>query len=463
MKALSFSKLKKVWGVILLWPGVFLYYAHWDYVPWKFALFQVTVVLGCAGLVWSIFCSLYKDLERGSVFYAAFSSITYLFIFLFHDIFVDYLDFSHSVRDVILYACATGMGVGGGMIAVSWKSFDYIGRFFHFFSIVIFLLNGMVWPLYRLAKHSRQEKKSFISSSPCLSRSVYFIVLDEHPSPTVLSKVLPKSDTFLFSISQEGFLYNDSIWATYASTLHTLAKVYRVPYGIEKGTIIDFGFLRNAHLLLDAQKKGYELRGLLPYYGPLQQLPIQWEGNWLFSSAFGHFPWIRPIGRWIKHLYDKAFVAGMKKISRTLPEKPTIYHLHVFLTHTPYSTGIEGKWQPLDGFSLEEQIRNTISYTHKEVLDFINNLLASYRKAHRPEPIIFIFSDHGWHKGEPEQLGIADPALRRHLKHQAFMAAYLPGWDRTRARAAVEAVQDYEGLSRLLQEALGMESCVGGS
>jgi len=217
--------------------------------------------------------------------------------------------------------------------------------------------------------------------------------------------------------------------------------------------------LRNAGLLLDAQKEGYEIKGIWPFVGFIQHLPIQWKGNFLFSSAFAYFPWTRPISRWIKHRYDKAFVEGMKKLAVYLPEKPTFYHLHVFLTHFPYSTGKGGTWQPLWGYSFREQVRNAISYTHQVVLEFVDTVLATYRKAHRPEPIILVFSDHGWRTRQLDGVGVANVSLRRRLEHQAFLAAYLPDWDTTAARAAVEAVQDYEALAALLRQILGIQAC----
>jgi len=275
----------------------------------------------------------------------------------------------------------------------------------------------------------------------------------------VLKQLFPQADTFFLRLAQRRFFYNDSLWANPASTLHTLAKAYQVTKGIENDSIVDFGFLQDAVLPLEAQKKGYDLKGLWPYYGPLQQLPIQWEGSGLFSSAFGHFPWTHPISRWIKHRHDKAFVDGMKDLAVHLPEKPTFYHLHVFLTHAPYSTGKGGAWQPLQDYPLQERVRHAISYTHQVVLEFVDTVLATYRKAHRPEPIIFIFSDHGWHIGEPERLGVADVSLRRRLKHQAFLVAYLPGWDTTAARTTVEAVRDYEALAALLRQILGIQPC----
>gem|GEM_PF-2768581 len=451
----------RAWGVALLWAGVFLYYAHYDYLGWLPALGGAAMVLGVSGGIWGLFCGLYRSVEKGSVAYVLSSFLAFLGVVLFQKMLPDSFTPLSSWQEVMGYTCAIGVGVGGGIWAVSRVPRTALLRFFHFFSMGLFLLNGIGWPLYRVLKRgSKTDPVCMNPSSPL--RSVYVILLDEHPSPAVLKQVFPQADTLLFRLGKRGFFYNDSLWANPASTLHAVAKVYQVTKGIEKDSIVDFGFLQDAGLLLEAQKKGYDLKGLWPYYGPLQQLPIRWEGNGLFSSAFGHFPWTRPISRWIKHQYDKTFVDRMKKIAGRPPEKPTFYHLHVFLTHAPYSTGQGGAWQPLLDYSLQERVRNAISYTHQVLLEFIDTLLATYRKAHRLEPIILVFSDHGWHIGEPERLGVGDFTLGRRLKHQAFLAAYLPGWDSVAARAAVGAVRDYQALSKLLRQALGaqgVDSC----
>ncbi|GIV25417.1 MAG: hypothetical protein KatS3mg026_1109 [Bacteroidia bacterium] len=377
MKRFSPQAFRRAWGILLLWPGIFLYYAHWDYLSWLPAFGQAAVVLGVSAAVWGLLCGVYKSIERGSIVYIAGSFLAYLAMIISPKLLAKTALHSYPWLDVVGLACAVGVGVGVGIWTASRPLHTVLLKFFHFFSVGIFLLNAIGWPLYRKIKHHSNTGCAYVNFSPPL-RSVYVLLLDEHPSPGVMRQVFPQADTFLFRLSQKGFFYSDSLWATPASTLHTLAKVYQVPIGRDQDSITDFGLLRHAGLLWAAQKKGYELKGLWPYYGPLQQLPIQWEGSWLFSSAFGHFPWTAPIGRWIKHRHDKAFVAEMKKIAGHLPDKPTFYHLHVFLTHAPYSTGTGGAWQPLLAYSLQERVRNATSYSHQEVLAFIDTLLATY-------------------------------------------------------------------------------------
>lgn len=441
-------------GVWLLWPGVYGYYAQWLYASslhlWASSVWVLLVAVGVWGLL-RLFC---RNIQGTNVAFILSTVIAYGGVTGIRYLLGGTLE---KWTYFLIVGCGGGIGL---FLASRVRSFSTWSRFLAFGGGAVFMANWLLWPTYRALISPKAT--FFAELSPSMegrpARSIYFFLLDEHPSPTVLKALFPRADTLLEQLEARGFVCIDSVWASPASTLHTLARLYQPEYGYADTLISSFGFLRFARLSAKLAIMGYFRKGILPYYPPLQQLSFEWEGLFWPTQLMADWEWGKPFKREIKHFYDTRFLQRLSMVVREVPSAPTFYYLHFFVTHAPFSTGEGGSWQALHDQTLYSRIRGAMGFTAQTLLRAIDTLYAYHERQGQPLPIVIVLSDHGLHLGEPERLGVRDTYLAQRLKHQAFFAVHVPDREREAVRSLLKGRHGLNQLASFIESLLGSES-----
>lgn len=462
--------LKKNWAISLFWGGTYLYYAQFYYAS-GLHIFVYFLTISLISLLIIAFIQLFfVQKTKALAFFGWFSIVLFALLFGYARLkarLAGPVVGGYSSGDpVIIYGITVPLALGIAILALRIGYWMEITRFFHFFSLGIVGINLILWPGYRMIKtmmysHTVKDEKgvSFRSYSGLSSHAlpdIYVILLDEHPSPRTLGGIFPGTDTFFLHLKRRGFLLNDSIWSNVPSTMHVLSCFFQVNDGINRDTIVFWGLLREAELIRKLKEVGYIPYGILPFYLPLQQLDVQWVGYGFPTYEFARWPLLSPLMRNIKHIYDVLFANKLKKFHFIPENGKNFWYIHFFISHGPFATGKGGAFQSINKTHLYQRIQGALRYTHTSVIGFLDTLMTSYRSRGDGMPVILVMSDHGFHLGEPERLGIQDSLWRRRLKHQAFLAAYIPVWDEAKADSAVRACVSHKDVSRLIEEVVGV-------
>lgn len=424
------TSLRKYSFFLYLLPLFFVLHGfneHYGFIPVKDAFFLTLVYLLSSAFLMLLFWFLYRNFNKASL--AAFSVMCiHLFFGSFHD-FVKNLfpGLIFSKYSFVLPLLALLFLIFAIIIKRNKKSHEKTLYYLNLLFIVFIVteLGVLSSKVIKGNTHKSQLPEGFIACSNCPKPDIYFILADEYAGNTELKDMFGFDNShFTNQLNKRGFHVIQDSYSNYNYTPFAIGSILDMNYidltqkyrGTQSLTK-SYSVIKENRLLQFFQSHNYKFynlsifdfegqpapinKGLIPVKTRLitsQTIISRFNRDLRFHIITG-LKSKKELKKWTYSTLknNELIYNATKKLAEKETSYPKFIYTHLELPHYPYYYDKNGKEQPFEKLTEDNQIDQKayleyLQYGNQKLLELIDHIL---KKSSKP-PIIILMGDHGF-------------------------------------------------------------------